>query len=76
MRTTSRLSTPDGLRDLPSAAIPSRRRRVYMETNKGTTWSHALVLFDPETGKTEMVESDPLGRWISAGRCFPRRRTN
>lgn len=36
-------------------------KRVYMETNKGADVDlTALVLFDPETGKTETVESDPL----------------
>src|SRR5262249_13919105 len=34
---------------------------AYMETNKGAELDlTALVLFDPETGKTEMEESDPL----------------
>jgi len=38
-------------------------KRVYMETNKGDDADLiALVLFDPESGKTEMVESDPLKR--------------
>ena len=36
-------------------------KQVYMETNKGAGADlTSLVLFDPETGKTEMVESDPL----------------
>ena len=36
-------------------------KRAYMETNKGADMDlSALVLFDPQTGKTEMVESDPL----------------
>ena len=36
-------------------------KRAYMETNKGADMDlSALVLLDPETGKTEMVESDPL----------------
>ena len=36
-------------------------KRAYMETNKGADMNlSALVLFDPETGKTEAVESDPL----------------
>lgn len=36
-------------------------KRAYMETNKGADMDlSALVLFDPETGKTETVESDPL----------------
>jgi dipeptidyl aminopeptidase/acylaminoacyl peptidase len=34
---------------------------AYMETNKGDNMDlSALMLFDPATGKTEMVESDPL----------------
>src|SRR5215813_10243259 len=38
-------------------------KRAYMETNKGADVDLvSLVLFDPETGKTEMVESDPLKR--------------
>jgi len=38
-------------------------KRVYMETNKGAERDlSALVLFDPETGKTETVESDPLNK--------------
>jgi dipeptidyl aminopeptidase/acylaminoacyl peptidase len=36
-------------------------KRAYMETNKGAEMDlSALELFDPETGKTELVESDPL----------------
>ena len=38
-------------------------KRVYMETNKGSDVDlSALVLFDPESGKVEQVESDPLKR--------------
>jgi dipeptidyl aminopeptidase/acylaminoacyl peptidase len=38
-------------------------KRVYMETNKGDNVDLAsLVLFDPESGKIETVESDPLKR--------------
>jgi dipeptidyl aminopeptidase/acylaminoacyl peptidase len=37
-------------------------RRVYMETNKGARDLTELVLFDPETGKEELVERDPLKR--------------
>ncbi len=38
-------------------------KRVYMETNHGeATDLSTLVLFDPATGKTEAVESDPLKR--------------
>jgi dipeptidyl aminopeptidase/acylaminoacyl peptidase len=36
-------------------------KHVYFQTNKGAdTDLVSLVLLDPETGKTEMVESDPL----------------
>jgi dipeptidyl aminopeptidase/acylaminoacyl peptidase len=36
-------------------------KQAYMETNKGADMDlSALVLFDPASGKTEMVESDPL----------------
>jgi dipeptidyl aminopeptidase/acylaminoacyl peptidase len=43
--------------------------RVYMETNKGTDLD-SLVLFNPATGKTEMVESDPLGQVDLGGALF------
>jgi dipeptidyl aminopeptidase/acylaminoacyl peptidase len=36
-------------------------KRAYMDTNKDADFS-SLVLFDPETGKTEKVESDPLNK--------------
>jgi len=38
-------------------------KRVYMSTNHGSDVNLiSLVLLDPETGRTEMVESDPLQR--------------
>ena len=38
-------------------------KRVYLETNKGDALNlTTLLLFDPESGKTEVVESDPLKR--------------
>jgi dipeptidyl aminopeptidase/acylaminoacyl peptidase len=37
-------------------------RRAYMVTNKGDVDLMRLVLFDPETGKEELVESDPDNR--------------
>ena len=43
--------------------------RIYMETNKGTDLT-SLVLFDPQTGKTEMVEADPLGKVDFGGALF------
>jgi dipeptidyl aminopeptidase/acylaminoacyl peptidase len=42
---------------------------VYMETNKGTDLV-SLVLFDTQTGKTEPVESDPLGKVDFGGALF------
>ena len=38
-------------------------RRVYMISNKGESVDLTrLVLFDPETGKEELVETDPMSR--------------
>jgi dipeptidyl aminopeptidase/acylaminoacyl peptidase len=37
-------------------------KRVYLETNKGNRDLSQLVLFDPATGKEELVETDPLKR--------------
>ena len=37
-------------------------KRVYMVTNKGDVDLIRLVLLDPETGKEELVESDPMNR--------------
>jgi len=44
-------------------------QRLYMETNKDAELI-SLVLFDPQTGKTEMVESDPLGKNDFGGALF------
>jgi dipeptidyl aminopeptidase/acylaminoacyl peptidase len=43
--------------------------RIYMETNKDMDLI-SLVLLDPATGKTEMVESDPLGKVDFGGALF------
>jgi dipeptidyl aminopeptidase/acylaminoacyl peptidase len=43
--------------------------RVYMETNKDANLI-SLVLFDPATGKTEPVDSDPLGEVDFGGALF------
>ncbi len=43
--------------------------RVYMETNKGEPDLTRLTLFDPATGKEEVVESDPKGR-VDFGNAF------
>jgi dipeptidyl aminopeptidase/acylaminoacyl peptidase len=37
-------------------------QRVYFETNKGNIDLTRLELFDPATGKEELVESDPMNR--------------
>ncbi len=37
-------------------------KRVYMETNKGEPDLARLTLFDPASGKEEVVESDPKGK--------------
>jgi dipeptidyl aminopeptidase/acylaminoacyl peptidase len=46
-------------------------RRVYMETNKGTDLVR-LTLFDPESGKEDLVESDPLNRVDLGNALFSR----
>jgi dipeptidyl aminopeptidase/acylaminoacyl peptidase len=45
-------------------------RRVYMRTNKGDADLTRLVLFDPETAKEELVESDPEKRVDFGGAVF------
>jgi dipeptidyl aminopeptidase/acylaminoacyl peptidase len=46
-------------------------KRAYMVTNKGPELNLSeLELLDPETGKTEMVESDPLKRVDFGGAIF------
>ena len=44
-------------------------RRVYLQTNKGDVDLTRLVLFDPETGGEELVESDPANR-VDFGRAI------
>jgi dipeptidyl aminopeptidase/acylaminoacyl peptidase len=43
--------------------------RIYIETNKDANLL-SLALLDPQTGKTEMVESDPLGKVDFGGALF------
>src|SRR5271169_4166131 len=46
-------------------------KRAYMETNKGADLDlSALESFDPETGKTEIVESDPQKKVDFGGAFF------
>jgi len=44
-------------------------RRVYFTTNKGDINLSRLELFDPETSKEEVVESDPMNR-VDFGNAF------
>jgi len=62
---------PDGFKTVYTCTVfetcsPERfhkdGKRVYMQTNKGDFDLVRLVLFDPETGNEETVESDPLKR--------------
>ncbi len=43
--------------------------RVYIQSNKDTNFT-SLMLLDPQTGKTEVVESDPLGKVDFGGAVF------
>ncbi|HYP54132.1 MAG TPA: prolyl oligopeptidase family serine peptidase, partial [Pyrinomonadaceae bacterium] len=45
-------------------------RRVYLTTNKGNVDLIRLVLLDPESGKEEPVESDPMNRVDFGGARF------
>jgi dipeptidyl aminopeptidase/acylaminoacyl peptidase len=45
-------------------------KRVYMDSNKGDPDLARLLLFDPATGKEEVVESDPKGRVDFGGPIF------
>ncbi len=48
-------------------------KRVYMSTNRGDDVDlRRLVLFDPETGVEELVESDPEGRVDFGSAAFSR----
>ncbi len=44
-------------------------QRVYIETNKDANLT-SLALLDPQTGKTEVVETDPLGKVDFGGALF------
>lgn len=44
-------------------------QRIYIETNKGAELS-SLALLDPQSGETEIVESDPLGKVDLGGVMF------
>jgi dipeptidyl aminopeptidase/acylaminoacyl peptidase len=70
---------PDGFKTVYTCSVfetcdPDRfdkdGRRVYLETNKGDVDLTRLVLFDPETGREELVESDPEHRVDFGGAVF------
>ncbi|HZQ17736.1 MAG TPA: alpha/beta fold hydrolase [Terriglobales bacterium] len=44
-------------------------QQIYIETNKGTDLI-SLALLDPQTGRTDIVESDPLGKVDLGGALF------
>jgi hypothetical protein len=44
-------------------------KRVYLETNHGDPDLIQLMLFDPASGQTELVESDPLKR-VDFGQAY------
>jgi dipeptidyl aminopeptidase/acylaminoacyl peptidase len=51
-------------------AFNKDNKRVYMNTNKGDSLDLSqLILFDPETLKEEVIESDPLKR-VDVGNVF------
>jgi len=70
---------PDGFKTVYTCTVfescgPERfhkdGKRIYMQTNKGDADLVRLVLFDPETGKEELVESDPMKRVDFGGALF------
>ena len=52
------------------ARVHKDGKRVYMVTNKGDADLIRLTLFDPATGKEEIVTSDPLNRVDLSGAQF------
>lgn len=70
---------PDGFKKVYSCSVFEEAstirfhkdgKRVYLVTNQGETDLSRLVLLDPETGKEELVESDPLKRVDFGGPIF------
>jgi dipeptidyl aminopeptidase/acylaminoacyl peptidase len=45
-------------------------KRIFMQTNKGDANLTRFVLFDPETGQEELVESDPMSRVDFGGAIY------
>ena len=60
--TTAKIYSCDVFDSCGPVAFTKDNKKVYFQTNKGTSDLIELDLLDPETGKTEKVESDPLGR--------------
>ncbi|HYZ85708.1 MAG TPA: alpha/beta fold hydrolase, partial [Bryobacteraceae bacterium] len=54
----------------PALRFHKDGKRVYMQSDKGDVNLSELLLLDPETGKTEKVESDPLKRVDFGGARF------
>ena len=53
-----------------AARFHKDNKRIYLVTNRGDVDLIRLVLLDPETGKEELVESDPMNRVDFGGVFF------
>lgn len=59
----TKIYTCDALENCGPIRFDKENKRVYMETNKGASVDLSeLVLMDPASGQTQVVEADPLKR--------------
>jgi dipeptidyl aminopeptidase/acylaminoacyl peptidase len=68
--TTTKIYECGALESCAPLAFHKDNRRIYMSSNKGNVDLAELILVDIETGKSEKVESDPLGRVDFGGANF------
>jgi len=68
--TTTKIYECGALESCAPLAFDKDNRRIYMSSNKGNVDLAELILVDIETGKSEKVESDPLGRVDFGGASF------
>lgn len=68
--TTTKIYSCDLFETCSPIAFHKDNKRVYIETNKGNLDLVELELLDVATGKTEKVESDPLGKVDFGGASF------
>jgi dipeptidyl aminopeptidase/acylaminoacyl peptidase len=68
--TTTKIYECGALESCAPLAFNKDNRRIYMSSNKGNVDLAELILVDIETGKSEKVESDPLGRVDFGGASF------